>query len=122
MAVTTKTAANPLVTDIITDAAADLTVETAATSNQNVYAVEIVNSNDQAVYVHMMNAASGSTAATQHDHQFYCAPNSSCYYYFPLGYKTEAGIQFFCSITAAGGQIAKAPTNSVTIRIGCTDR
>jgi len=122
MAVTTKTAVNPLVTDIITDATADLTVETAASSNQNVYAIEIVNSNDQAVYVHMINAASGSTTATQHDHQFYCGSNTSCYYYFPLGYKTATGIQFFCSTTASGGQSAKAPDNSVTVKIGCTDR
>jgi|TARA_R100000479_G_C6377852_1_gene199769 hypothetical protein len=122
MAVTTKTAVNPLVTDIVTDSTANLTVETAASSNQNVYAVEIVNSNDVAVYVHVMNAATNSTTATQHDHQFYCAANTSCYYYFPLGYKTETGIQFFCSTTATGGQSAGAPTKTVNVKIGCTDR
>lgn len=123
MAVTTSTASNPLVTTITTDADADVTVETASGSNQNVYAIEITNPNaNEAVYVHVINAASGSTVSTQHQHQFYCPANTSCYYMFPTAYRTSTGIQFYTSTSAGGGAQAASPTENVTVVIGHTAR
>ena len=123
MAVTTSTASNPVVTTVIVDSDADLTVETAASSNQFLYGIEIVNPNqNEAVYVHLINAASGSTTGTQHSTQFYCPAGTSCYYYFPQGYKTSTGIQFYASTSAGGGGTASAPTEDVTVTMGLTAR
>ena len=123
MAVETTTASNPLVTTIVVDSDADITVETAASGNKTLYAVEIVNPNaTEAVYLHMINAAQNSTTATQHQHQFYCPAGKSCYYYFPVGYLTSTGIQFYMSTSAGGGQSASSPTESVTVKLGFTAR
>mgnify|MGYP003124566115 CR=1 FL=1 len=124
MAVTTTTASNPLVTTVAVDGAADIVVESIDDGNNNVYAVEIINPNTSAVYIHMMNqaASSNSTTSTQHDHQLYCGAGSSCYYYWPEGYKTAAGIQVYCSDAAGGGQTASSPTEAVTLTFGFTAR
>ena len=123
MAVTTSTASNPVVTTVVVDTDADITVETAASSNQFIYGVEITNPNQaENVYVHIINAASGSTTGTQHNTQLYCAAGTSCYYYFPNGYKTTTGIQFYASTSAGGGQSAASPTEAVTVTLGITAR
>ena len=124
MAVNTATAANPLITTIVTDAAADTTVEIAETSNQLLRAVEITNPNtDTAVYVRLLHLASGGTTNTQHNHQFYCPANTTIYYYTPLGLELSNGIQFYCStVPGAGSANATAPTSAVTVKIGTTDR
>ena len=121
MAVSTTTATNPLVTTIVVDTDADLTVETAAGAAEYLYSVEIVNPNNtEAVYLHLINAASGSNVTTQHSSQFYCPASSSTFYYMPAGYKTTTGIQFYVSTSAGGGNAATAPTDSVTVTLGFT--
>jgi hypothetical protein len=121
MAVTTTTASNPLVTTVVVDSTADLTVETAASANEYLYAVEIVNPNaTEAVYLHLINASSNSTVSTQHTSQFYCPAASSTFYYMPGGYKTTTGIQFYVSTSAGGGNAASAPTDAVTVTLGFT--
>jgi len=121
MAVTTTTASNPLVTTVVVDSTADLTVETAASANEYLYAVEIVNPNaTEAVYLHLINASSNSTVSTQHTSQFYCPAASSTFYYMPAGYKTTTGIQFYVSTSAGGGNAASAPTDAVTVTLGFT--
>ncbi len=123
MAVTTSTASNPLVTTVVTDTDADITVETVVSGNQTLYAVEITNPNpNESVYVHMINAASNSTTATQHNTQLFCPAASSVHYYMPTGYLTSTGIQFYCSTSAGGGQSAVSPTDDVTVTFGCTAR
>ena len=119
MAVETTTASNPLVTSVIVDREANLTVETISTSSQTLFAVEIINPNtDSAVYVHLIDTANAATTATQHDNQFYCPANTSCYYYFPNGFAIAAGIKFYTSTSAGGGQASSAPTNPVTVKLG----
>ena len=83
MAVTTSTAANPLITTIVTDTDSDITVETAASAAQNLYFVEIANTNTVAVYTKLIAAASGSNNSTQHYIQLYCPANTTCYFYVP---------------------------------------
>ena len=122
MAVTTTTASNPLVTTVVEVSEADITVATVDSGNNNLYALEIVNPNTSAVWVHVINAASNSTTSTQHTHQFYCPASGSCYYYWPEGYKTSTGIQVYCSDAAGGGQTASSPTESVTLTFGFTAR
>ncbi len=123
MAVTTSTASNPLVTTIVTDTDADVTVETAASGNKTLYAVEITNPNtDSAVFVHVIEASSGSSTSTQHQHQFYCPSASTVYYYMPMGLNTATGLQFYCTTSAGGGSQATSPTEDVTVKFGHTAR
>ena len=122
MAVTTTTASNPLVTTIVVDTDADLTVETIASGNKNLYAVEITNPNTaDAVYVHVHEDTSG-VVGDQHEFQFYCPANTSCYYYFPTGIETSTGLIAYASTTSGGGNGATAPTESVTVTFGYTAR
>ena len=124
MAVNTSTAANPLITTIVTDTEANTTLETAEASNQLLRAVEITNPNtSDAVYVKVMHLASGGTTNTQHNHQFYCPANTTVYYYMPLGLELSNGIRFYCSTASgAGAANATSPTKAVTVKIGTTDR
>jgi|TARA_R110000796_G_scaffold47726_1_gene114567 hypothetical protein len=123
MAVTTSTASAPLVTTIVTDIDADTTLEIIAAGNKTVYAVEISNPNtNEAVYVHMIPTASGSSSSTQHTTQLYCPANTTMYYYAPLGYLTSTGIQCYCTTSAGGGANALAPTSDVQIKFGYTAR
>lgn len=122
MAVTTTTASNPLVTTIVVDTDADLTVEAVGSGNKTLYAVEITNPNTaDAVYVHVIENTSGTTG-TQHNFQFYCPANTSCYYYFPTGIETGTGLMAYASTTSGGGQSATAPEESVTVTFGFTAR
>ena len=119
MAVETTTASNPLVTTIVVDTEANTTVETVASGNKTLYAVEITNPNTtESVYVHIINAANSSTVSTQHNTQLYCTANTTCYYYFPDGYKTYTGIQFYATTSAGGGSNAASPTSAVTVKFG----
>ena len=122
MAVTTTTASNPLVTTIVVDADADLTVEADASGNKTVYAVEITNPNTaDAVYLHIKEDTS-ATQTSQHDHQLYCPANTTCYYYFPTGIETSSGIMMYASTTPGGGASAVAPEQAVTVTFGFTAR
>ena len=123
MAITTSTASNPLITTISVDTDCDTTVEAAASGNKTLYAVEIINPNaTEDVYVHIVNAASGATTATQHNSQFYCPANTTIYYYAPAGYITDTGLSLYCTTSAGGGQSASAPTENVTVTLGYTAR
>ena len=122
MAVTTSTASNPLVTTVVTASAATTTVETAATGNKTLYAVEIVNGDDSPIFVHLIDAFQNSNTTTAHQTQLYCAANTTCYYYFPVGYLTTNGIQFYVSTTAGGGANSVAPTGVVSVKLGFTAR
>ena len=124
MAVNTSTAANPLITTIVTDTDVDTELETAETSNQLLRVVEIQNPNTaDAVYVKVMHLASGGSTATQHNHQFYCPANTTCYYCMPLGLELSNGIRFYASTApGAGSSNAVDPTKDVTVKFGTTDR
>tara|TARA_R110002020_G_scaffold430022_2_gene639699 strand:- start:32 stop:397 length:366 start_codon:yes stop_codon:yes gene_type:complete len=119
MAVTTTTASNPLVTTIVTDTDSDITVETAAGAAQNLYFVEIANTNTVAVYTKLIAAASGSNNSTQHYIQLYCPANTTCYFYVPANVAIASGIQFYTS-TAAGVGSQTSPTNDVIVKLGMT--
>lgn len=123
MAVQTAIASNPLITTIVTDIDADITVEVVASGNKMLYAVEISNPNtNEAVYIHIINAASGQTTADQHNTQLYCPANTTMYYYSMVGYKTDTGISYYCSTSAGGGQSATGPTKDVEVKFGFTAR
>jgi hypothetical protein len=125
MAVTTTTASSPLVTTIVQDADADLTIETAATASQKLYFVEITNSNtDEATYVKLFAASSNSATTTQHYLQFYCPASTTCYYYIPSSLAVANGIEFYASKNA-GAQGANSitvveNTKAVSVKIGST--
>lgn len=120
MAVTTTTASNPLVTTIVLDTASDTTVETAASAAQNLYFVEITNSNDVAVYTKLIAAASGSNNQTQHYIQLYCPANTTCYTYMPTSIPIASGIQFYTSKERGAVNSQNNPTTDVTVKIGIT--
>ena len=118
MAVSTTTAANPLVTTIVTDTDSDTTVESVASGAQNLYFVEVTNPNNVPVYTKIIAAAQGSSTQTQHYIQLYCPANSTCYTYTPTSIPIATGIQVYTS-TSPGNVVSQSnPTSDVTVKIG----
>jgi hypothetical protein len=122
MALTTRTFTTPLITTQVTDATADLTIETAASAAQNLYFVEIANPNTNTpVYVKLFTAASGSTISTQHELQLYCPAGSTCYTYITETLPWGTGMQFYASVepgVQSNTNTLTAPAKSVAVRVG----
>ena len=122
MSFTSKTSSTPLITTIVTDTAADLTVNQIATAAQFLYFVEISNPNASApVYVKVIQAASNAAITSQHVLQFYCPAGTNCYYYMPDPFSIGTGLAFYCSTTkgiSSGSNTLSAPSKAVTVKMG----
>lgn len=120
MAVTTSTASNPLVVNIVTDLDSDTTVETAATTAQNLFFVEVTNPNTVAVYTKFFQASSNSSISGQHYIQLYCPANTTCYTYIPVSTPIATGLEFYSSINPGALNSQTNPTEDVIVKIGLT--
>ena len=127
MAFTSSTNTATMVSTVITDTNADLTINQVATQAQNLYFVEITNPNASgSAYVKIFAAASGVTLDTQHLMQFYCPPGTTCYMYMKEPIAIANGLAFYCSSTRGLNNTQtnpqSAPSKAVTVKMGISNQ
>ena len=115
MAVTVTNQSNPLGSRVVQDTdAANTAVDNTTGTSGNLYAVEIINPNGNAVYFKLANSADATVGTTAADIVLLCPASSTKNYVFIGGINFSTGFSHWCVLGADQSATGDPGASAVT--------